>query len=62
MVLSGGGMRGAAHIGVIKALEEYHISPTHIVGSSAGAIVGWLYANGYKWDEILAWWRISTNS
>ena len=40
LVLSGGGMRGAAHIGVIKALEELGISPTHISGSSAGAIVG----------------------
>lgn len=53
LVLSGGGMRGAAHIGVIKALEEYNISPTHVAGSSAGAIVGSLYAYGYKWDEIL---------
>ena len=53
LVLSGGGVRGAAHIGVIKALEEYNISPTHVAGSSAGAIVGSLYAYGYKWDEIL---------
>ena len=57
LVLSGGGMRGAAHIGVIKALEEYNISPTHIAGSSAGAIVGSLYAYGYKWDEILAFFK-----
>lgn len=53
LVLSGGGMRGAAHIGVIRALEEHQISPTHIAGSSAGAIVGSLYAYGYSWEEIL---------
>lgn len=53
LVLSGGGMRGAAHIGVIKALEEYGIVPTHIAGTSAGAIVGALYAYGFKSQEIL---------
>ena len=53
LVLSGGGMRGAAHIGVIRALEENQIYATHVAGSSAGAIVGSLYAYGYKWDEIL---------
>lgn len=57
LVLSGGGMRGAAHIGVIKALEEHHISPTHIAGSSAGAIVGSLYAYGYNSDEILTFFK-----
>lgn len=53
LVLSGGGVRGVAHIGVIKALEEYGIFPTHIAGTSAGAIVGALYANGNTWQEIL---------
>lgn len=57
LVLSGGGMRGAAHIGVIRALEEFHIHTTHIAGSSAGAIVGSLYANGYKWDKILTFFK-----
>ena len=57
LVLSGGGMRGAAHIGVIRALEEYGIAPTHIAGSSAGAIVGSLYAYGYKSDEILTFFK-----
>lgn len=57
LVLSGGGMRGAAHIGVIKALEEYQIFPTHIAGSSAGAIVGALYAYGYNSDEILTFFN-----
>lgn len=53
LVLSGGGARGAAHIGAIKALEEHNIFPTHISGTSAGAIVGALYANGVAWKEIL---------
>ena len=53
LVLSGGGVRGVAHIGVIKALEEHGIFPTHIAGTSAGAIVGALYANGNTWQEIL---------
>ena len=57
LVLSGGGMRGAAHIGVIKALEEAEIFPTHISGTSAGAIVGALYAYGYNWKEILKFYE-----
>ena len=46
LVLSGGGVRGIAHIGVIKALEEYGIYPSYIAGTSAGAIVGGMYAGG----------------
>ena len=57
LVLSGGGVRGVAHIGVIKALEEHGIFPTHIAGTSAGAIVGALYANGNTWQEILDFFR-----
>jgi NTE family protein len=57
LVLSGGGMRGMAHIGVIRALEEHGIVPTHIVGSSIGAIVGGLYAYGYNWVEMLTFFR-----
>lgn len=57
LVLSGGGMRGAAHIGAIKALEEHGISPTHIAGSSAGAIVGAFYAYGYQWEDILKFFK-----
>ncbi|HUH29030.1 patatin-like phospholipase family protein [Gelidibacter sp.] len=57
LVLSGGGMRGAAHIGVIRALEEHQIFPTHIAGSSAGAVVGSLYAYGYGWEEILTFFK-----
>lgn len=57
LVLSGGGMRGAAHIGVIKALEEHGIFSTHIAGSSAGAIVGALYAYGYDWKDIFDFFK-----
>jgi NTE family protein len=57
LILSGGGMRGAAHIGAIKALEEHGIIPTHIAGTSAGAIVGALYAYGYNWEDILMFFK-----
>lgn len=53
LVLSGGGARGAAHVGVLKAFEEYAISPTHISGTSIGAIVGAMHAKGIHWSEIL---------
>ena len=57
LVLSGGGMRGAAHIGAIKALEEHDLYPTHIAGTSAGAIVGAFYAYGYNWEDILTFFK-----
>lgn len=57
LVLSGGGMRGAAHIGVIKALQENHINIDEVSGVSAGAIVGSLFANGLKWDDILKFFK-----
>lgn len=57
LVLSGGGVRGVAHIGAIKALEEFGINPTHIAGTSAGAIVGALYAGGRNWEEILEFFK-----
>ncbi|WP_179320075.1 patatin-like phospholipase family protein [Winogradskyella helgolandensis] len=60
LVLSGGGARGAAHIGVIKALEEHNVFPTHIAGTSAGAIVGGLYAAGVSWSEILDFFKSIT--
>jgi len=46
LVLSGGGVRGLAHIGVIKALEENNIPIDYITGTSAGALIGCLYAAG----------------
>ncbi|MEX2511625.1 MAG: patatin-like phospholipase family protein [Cyclobacteriaceae bacterium] len=53
IVLSGGGIRGVSHLGVLKALNEASIYPTHLSGSSAGAIVGAMYAYGYRPEEIL---------
>jgi NTE family protein len=53
LVLSGGGTRGFAHLGVLKALEEKGIKPDIISGVSAGAIAGVLYADGKNPEEIL---------
>ena len=52
LVLSGGGARGAAHVGVLKVLEENHIPVDVIAGTSFGAIVGGLYASGYSAAEM----------
>lgn len=52
IALSGGGARGVAHAGVLKALEELGVEITCLSGTSAGSIVGALYAYGYKPDEI----------
>ena len=58
LVLSGGGARGLAQIGVLKALEEHGIKPAFISGTSMGAIVGSLYAAGYSADSIAALFRL----
>ena len=52
LALSGGGARGSAHIGVIKALEELNVPIDYIAGTSMGAIVGGIYAAGYNADEL----------
>jgi NTE family protein len=52
LVLSGGGARGYAHVGVIRALEANGLRPYLIVGSSAGSIVGSLYASGLSGLEL----------
>ena len=52
LVLSGGGAKGMAHIGVIRVLEENNIPIDYIAGTSIGAIVGSLYAAGYKTEEM----------
>ena len=52
VVLSGGGAKGAAHIGVLKYIEEAGIPIDYIAGTSMGAIIGGLYAIGYSPDEI----------
>lgn len=53
LVLSGGGVRGIAHIGVLKALNELNIHPSVISGTSAGAIIGVLYAMGLSSQEMI---------
>ncbi len=53
LVLSGGGARGIAHLGVIKALQEYNVPIKAIAGVSAGAIAGAFYGLGLSPDEIL---------
>ena len=52
LVFSGGGATGFAHIGVLKALEENQIPIDYITGTSAGALIGALYASGYSPWEI----------
>lgn len=52
LVLSGGGAKGLAHIGVIKALEENNIPIDYVAGTSMGAIVAGLYAAGYSVEEM----------
>ncbi|MDP2724118.1 MAG: patatin-like phospholipase family protein [Bacteroidales bacterium] len=52
VVLSGGGAKAFSHIGVLKALEENDIPIDYIVGNSMGALIGALYASGYRPDEI----------
>lgn len=52
LILGGGSARGIAHIGVIKRFEELNIQPSHIVGTSIGAIVGAFYACGYTSTEM----------
>jgi len=52
LVLSGGGAKGLAHVGVLKQLEKNHIPIDYIVGTSMGAVIGGMYAAGYSPAEI----------
>lgn len=52
LALSGGGARGAAHVGVLKVLEEMHIPVDYIAGTSMGSIIGGLHASGVIPGEI----------
>ncbi|EEX95371.1 hypothetical protein VIOR3934_01100 [Vibrio orientalis CIP 102891 = ATCC 33934] len=54
LVLAGGGAKGAAHIGVLKALEELRVPVDYITGTSMGSFVGGLYATGMSAEEIEA--------
>ena len=64
LVLSGGGARGLAHVGVLKVLEREHIPVDIITGTSMGAIIGGLYASGMTADDLdreltkIAWDRL----
>ena len=53
LALAGGGVKGAAHIGVIKALEENGIKIDAVAGTSIGSIVATLYAMGYNTEKML---------
>lgn len=59
LALSGGALRGVFHLGVMKALEELAIEVSVMSGTSSGAIVGVLYANGHTPEEIL---KLTTDS
>jgi NTE family protein len=52
LVLSGGGARGGAHVGVLKVLEALNVRVDYIAGTSMGAIIGGFYAAGYSAEEI----------
>ncbi len=57
LVLSGGGIRGMAHIGLIKAMQEHGIEADVISGTSIGAVIGALYANGNSVEEMLQFFQ-----
>lgn len=59
IALSGGGARGVAHLGVLKALKEFGVKPDMLSGSSAGAMVAAFYAAGHPDDAIM---EITTGS
>ncbi len=67
LALSGGGAKGMAHIGVLRALEENNIKVDYIAGTSMGAVVGALYSIGYSVDDIekylkqINWEAVLTN-
>jgi NTE family protein len=52
LVLGGGGLRGLAHVGVLGALEEHHIRPAEVIGSSIGALIGGAWCAGVSTDEL----------
>lgn len=52
LVLSGGGAKGMAHVGILRYMEQAGIRPDYIVGTSMGSVIGGLYALGYSADEL----------
>ncbi len=57
VALSGGGVRGIAHLGVLKALKEEGIKPSILAGTSAGALIAAFYADGYEPEEIIGFFN-----
>tara|TARA_R110000796_G_scaffold37722_1_gene94991 strand:- start:28160 stop:28942 length:783 start_codon:yes stop_codon:yes gene_type:complete len=57
LVLSGGGVRGMAHVGLIKAMREFGVEANTITGSSVGALVGALYANGNTVEDMITFFK-----
>jgi NTE family protein len=57
LALSGGGAKGFAHLGVLQAMEEIDMKPEVISGTSAGALAGALYADGYSPQEVLGFFQ-----
>lgn len=53
LALSGGAVRGFAHIGVIKVLQEHDVPVEYVAGTSAGSIVGALFCGGYSWQQMM---------
>ena len=52
LVLSGGGAKGFAHVGVIRVLEQIGVKVDYIAGTSMGAVVGGMYAAGYNAQQL----------
>jgi NTE family protein len=53
LVLSGGGAKGVAHLGILKAIEEAGLRIDYITGTSMGSLIGGLYAIGYRSDQLI---------
>jgi predicted acylesterase/phospholipase RssA len=53
LILSGGGARGFAHVGLLRVMELYKLKPDVIIGTSAGSLIGAFYACGYSPDEMM---------
>lgn len=62
LVLGGGGMKGLAHVGVVRALQERSFEPTGIVGTSIGALIGVLMSTGMGWEEMAEHGRAVTRA
>ncbi|MDP5231980.1 MAG: patatin-like phospholipase family protein [Cellulophaga sp.] len=57
LVLSGGGVRGMAHIGLLQAMKEFNIEAKTVSGSSVGALIGALYANGNSMEDMMRFFK-----